>query len=76
MRYTLLRIGGAALAALLVAGCSGKDGANGQDVDPATVTSLQGQITALAQTANPETCVMCHTGSTPVARSGALHQAK
>ncbi|MDH4192175.1 MAG: hypothetical protein OEW21_18460, partial [Betaproteobacteria bacterium] len=42
----------------------------------ATVTSLQGQITALAQTANPETCVMCHTGSTPVARSGALHQAK
>ena len=75
MRYRLLQLGGAGLLALLLAACSGSDGQNGKDVDPATVNSLQSQISALAQAANPEQCVLCHTGSDPVARSGSMHQA-
>ena len=32
------------------------------------------QIDAITKTANPETCVTCHTGDDPVVRSGANHQ--
>ena len=65
---------------LSLVGCSGSDGSAGppgKDVDPAVVNDLTAKIDALSQGgANPETCVTCHKGSTPVARSGPMHQAK
>ena len=71
------------LAVAALAGCGGgSDGAAGapgvagKDVDPAVLNDLTAKITALTQAANPETCVTCHTGSAPVAASGAMHQAK
>lgn len=74
MKNTLLRYGGAALLALAIAGC-GEDGKDGKDADPAVLNSLQSQIDALVQAANPETCVTCHTGDPSVARTGPMHQA-
>jgi len=73
MKRKLLRYGGAAMLALGIAGC-GSDGQDGQNADPAVLNSLQSQVTALSQAANPEQCVLCHTGSDPVARSGSMHQ--
>ena len=71
----MLQLGGAALLALVMAGCAEdrKDGAPGAPADPAVLQSIQDQISALTLT--PETCVVCHTGSEPVARTGPLHQA-
>lgn len=66
---------------LSIAGCGGgSDGAAGppgpagKDVDPAVVTDLTAKVTALTQAANPETCVTCHAGTAPLARSGTGHQ--
>jgi OmcA/MtrC family decaheme c-type cytochrome len=73
----------AALFALTVAGCGGSDGkdgapgapgADGQDADPTVIADLTDKVNALAQATNPETCVMCHTGDTAVARTGPNHQ--
>lgn len=72
----------ASLLAVALAGCGGgSDGAPGaaglpgKDVDPTVVNDLTAKVTALTQAANPETCVTCHTGTAPVAKSGAQHQA-
>lgn len=73
MKNTLLQYGGAALLALAIAGC-GEDGKDGKDADPAVLNSLQAQIDELVQAANPETCVVCHTGDPSVARTGPKHQ--
>ncbi len=73
------RFAAAALLAAGLAACSGDDGQNGtpgKDADPAVTDNLQQQIDAIVKAANPETCVTCHTGSDPVARSGPAHQAR
>lgn len=82
MKNHVLRHAMAAALVLIVAGCGGGDdgapgpaGPAGKDVDPAVVNSLTEQIKALTQAANPETCVTCHTGDDPVARTGPGHQA-
>ncbi|OGA19936.1 MAG: hypothetical protein A3H32_16725 [Betaproteobacteria bacterium RIFCSPLOWO2_02_FULL_63_19] len=79
MRSRLLLMAIFAMILSLV-GCSGSDGSAGppgKDVDPAVVNDLTAKIDALSQGgANPETCVTCHKGSTPVARSGPMHQAR
>ena len=83
-RSTFLRsVAGAALLALALSGCGsdgsdGAPGAPGKDADPAVSDSLQQQIDNIVQqtAANPETCVTCHVGSDPVARSGPMHQAR
>jgi hypothetical protein len=83
MNNRLVRFGGAALLALVIAGCGGDDGkdgapgADGQDADMTVVNDLQEQVTAMAQAANPETCVLCHTdqGDGSLVRTGPAHQA-
>jgi OmcA/MtrC family decaheme c-type cytochrome len=62
---------------LALAGCSGDDGApgqDGQDVDPATVDDLQSQIDAL-KLGNVESCEVCHSDDGGIVLSGAGHQA-
>lgn len=81
-----LRWGGFASTVLLafaLGGCGGDDGAagapgaagkDGKDADPAVIADLQAQLKALTQSANPETCITCHTGESSTARTGADHQ--
>jgi hypothetical protein len=78
MRQQWVRLGMAAMVMAFLAACGGSDGSDGapgKDADPAITDSLQAQIDELAQAANAETCVTCHTGSNPVARTGPNHQA-
>ena len=68
-----LLFAGVLTASLMLAGCSGDDGAPGKDVSPAVVNDLQSQIDALTANVKPESCSICHNGT--VVRSGDSHQA-
>jgi len=66
---------GLVFAFLTLIGCSGDDGAPGQDVDPATVDNLQSQIDAL-KLGSGESCAVCHSGDGAIVLSGPGHQAE
>ena len=76
-----LKFAAASLLAVALAGCgggsdgaAGKDGLPGTPADPTVLNDLTAKVTALTQTANPETCSNCHNDST--ATSGSGHQAE
>jgi len=53
---------------------SGGGGTGTPTTPPPVVTGPTAEAVALAATAGGETCALCHTGTTPVARSGSKHQ--
>jgi hypothetical protein len=78
MKHRLLRFSGAALLALMIVGCSGDDGAQGPagptgPTGPAGPAGQDATASPLAA-ANPETCVLCHSGTGAVARTGPGHE--